>query len=51
MQHKLKNQWNDSMQILFINIVILIEKQNNWNDILQYRAGYRSLINITVQYK
>lgn len=37
------------MQTLFLNMVYFEEKQRNWNDIRQHRAGYRSLINITVQ--
>jgi len=42
---RLKNRWNDSMQTLFLNSVILKEKQKNWNTYMQHRAYMYSLIN------
>lgn len=46
---RLKNQWNDIMQTLFLNIAKLKRKQNNWNDILHLLAVYHSQINNSVQ--
>jgi len=37
------------MQDLFLNIVNLKEKQNNWNDIMHLHAVYHSRYNKAVQ--
>lgn len=39
------------MQTIFLDTENFDKKQNNWKDILQHRAEYPSIVNITVQYK
>jgi len=39
-----KYGWNVIQQTLFLNIVVLCDKRNNWNDSMQYRAYMYSRI-------
>ena len=48
---RLKRDWNDILQTLFLNSEILTAKQNNWNTYMHLHAYMYSQTNKSVQSK